>query len=128
MDLWIRSQNKEQLLKIERDITITDSEKYKKMFNLLDINIMSSDYDKVDGIDVIRSISNTECYLLTTDKLLLGTYNSKERALEVLDEVQNAILGIIILEDIEEIKLKKYTGSGILSKKSNNIVYEMPKE
>ena len=62
------------------------------------------------------------------DDTVLGEYKTKQRTLEVLDEIQNAILGIICLEDIEEQKIKKYTGNAILSKKSNNIVYEMPKE
>ena len=57
-----------------------------------------------------------------------GTYKSKERALEVLDEIQNAILGVIANEDVEKQGVKKYTGNAILSKLSNNIVYEMPKE
>ena len=58
----------------------------------------------------------------------LGYYKTKERALEVLDEIQNAISGIINDEELEIQGQKKYTGTAILSKKSNNIVYEMPKE
>lgn len=58
----------------------------------------------------------------------LGNYNSKERTLEVLDEIQNAILGIIANEDVEKQGAKKYTGNAFLSKYSNNIVYEMPEE
>ena len=58
----------------------------------------------------------------------LGYYKTKERALEVLDEIQNAILGIINDEELEIQGQKKYIGTAILSKKSNNIVYEMPKE
>lgn len=79
MDIYIRTQNKEQLIKIQKDITITDAKKYKKMFNIIDADVMSSEYDKVDGIDIIREIASVEGYLLTTDKLLLGTYKTKKR-------------------------------------------------
>lgn len=50
------------------------------------------------------------------------------RALEVLEEIQNAILGILTLEDIEEQKIKKYTGDATLSKVTNCLIYRMPKE
>ena len=58
----------------------------------------------------------------------LGTYKSKKRALEVLDEIQNSILGILTLEDIEEQEVKEYTGKATFSKIPNNLVYIMPEE
>ena len=147
MDIYIRTQNKEQLIKIQKDITITDAKKYKKMFNIIDVDVMSSEYDKVDGIDIIREIASVEGYLLTTDKLLLGTYKSKERALEVLDEIQNKIKGIYLLkpetlvntstieqakdyyEKLNNIDIITYDNNfTILPINSNVIVYEMSEE
>jgi hypothetical protein len=58
----------------------------------------------------------------------LGTYKSKERALEILDEIQNSILGILSLEDIEKQEIKKYTGKATFSKVTNQLVYIMPEE
>ena len=105
MDLWIRNQNKEQLIKINKDITITDTKKYKKILNPLNINVTDSEYDKVDGIDIIRDAFNVDGYMLTTDKLLLGIYKTKERALEVLDEIQNEIKNQYLLKPKETIEL-----------------------
>ncbi len=59
MDLWIRSQDKEKLLKVN-DIAI-------------EMNMIYGYFDK------------------NTEYELLGTYKSKERALEVLDEIQNIL-------------------------------------
>ncbi|WP_289147209.1 hypothetical protein [uncultured Megamonas sp.] len=50
----------------------------------------------------------------------LGFYKSKERAIEVLDEIQNKIEGKRVLIDAYgDIKIKK---------KDNNKVYQMPEE
>ncbi len=50
----------------------------------------------------------------------LGFYKSKERALEVLDDIQNKIEGNRVLIDAYgDIRIKK---------KDNNTVYQMPKE
>ena len=79
MDLWIRSQDKRILQKI--DNIYTDANYYNKRIC-------------------------TEC----NDEIVeLGTYNSKERALEVLDE-------------IKELLQNAYVGN------LQRIVYEMPKE
>ena len=101
MNLWIRSQNKEELT--------------NPMY-----------------LQIIKVSNNTKYAIISCNEMAgdttLGFYESKERALEVLDEIQNTILGILTLEEIEEQKIKKYTGIGKLSMKSNNIVYEMPEE
>lgn len=60
MDLWIRSQNKEILIKCD-DIAITDNR--------------------------IFGYSDKE-----TEYEVLGVYKTKNRALEVLDEIQKSIL------------------------------------
>ena len=125
MDLWIRSQNEEQLIKINKDITITDTKKYKKKLNPLNINVTDSEYDKIDGIDIIRDAVNIEGYILTTDKLLLGKYNSKERALKILDDIQSCMETNTLFD--------LYSRTGIypndFNKKWNYVkVFQMPKE
>ena len=99
MDLWIRSQDKRELRPNPK----------------LGIGEVENKFYIVDRYDFERVN-------------VLGTYKTKERALEVLDEIQNAILGILSLEDIEEQKIKQYTGVACLSKVTNCLVYEMPKE
>ena len=147
MNLWIRIQNKEQLIKINKDISINDTKKYKKMLNSLNIDVTDSEYDKVDGIDIIRDAFNVDGYMLTTDKLLLGIYKTKERALEVLDEIQNEIKNQYLLKPKETIELpiiesaKNYyehlnnidiivcdDNFEIKPINTNVIIYEMPKE
>ena len=49
----------------------------------------------------------------------LGTYKTKERALEVLDEIQEAKLGIFYYRCPSNVKV---------SGKEDTIIYEMPKE
>lgn len=94
MNLWIRSQDKEILMKIDN------------------INL---------GLDVD---SNEPCRLFTfvggaVTSFTLGIYRSKERTLEVLDEIQR------LIEDLQ------YIGYAIEKEKFCGYrpnVYEMPKE
>lgn len=91
-------------------------------------------YDNLDKTSTIK-----------TDKWQLGTYKTKERALEVLDEIQNLLKPTYIIQD-EEIYNEAY-GKGILKYRekfkhsnliflekgnvkivNNDIVYVMPKE
>lgn len=81
MDLWIRSQDKTTLIKIDR----------------IDI----------DDRSIIVWQNNYSC-----DEIYMGTYSSKEKALEVLDEIQELIL-----------KLDKR-----ITHYELDCVYEMPKE
>lgn len=89
--MWIRSQNKEDLIKCQK------------------ISIIGP------GKDVYLLVE------LTNDNYIeLGIYKSKERALEVLDDIQNKIEGNRVLIDAYgDIRIKK---------KDNNTVYQMPKE
>lgn len=70
MDLWIRSQDKTKLVKID-NISYLD---------------MSDDYEKE-----VHSLFN-DC------KGILGVYKTKNRALEVLEEIQNILVGTIIIK------------------------------
>ena len=85
MELWIRSQNKGGLIKVEM-------------------------VGNTDGI--IHSY-------LGVNKTVLGKYKSNERALEILDEIQEAQLGNYHYRCPSNITV---------SRKEDTIVYEMPKE
>lgn len=101
MELWIRSQDKEQLRKIV-DI------KYQKGIledKNIEVIIGTTQYDEWE---------------------VLGQYKSKERALEVLDEIEKLILTRFIVENstYEEADIK--VKSDILCNMSK--LYDMPKE
>ncbi len=107
MYLWIRSQDKEKLLKVN-DIAI-------------EMNMIYGYFDK------------------NTEYELLGTYNSKERALEVLDEIQNILKAKFMVRMDGNLKnIEKFLDISNFSyiqshenadiKIINTYVYEMPKE
>ena len=92
MDLWVRSQDKTELVKIEE----------------VCIHI---DEDGFIGIWSYGSNKNLKYYL--------GNYSTKERALEVLDEIQRLITDLQYLSyGIENDKFCSYRPN----------VYEMPEE
>ena len=95
MSIWVRSQDKEFLMKVDNiNLGIdVDTKKPNRLFTF------------VDGV---------------TTSFTLGKYKSKERALEVLDEIQKKINGTkVIVNEYGDIKF---------TKKDKDIVYEMPKE
>lgn len=104
MDLWIRSQDKTKLVKID-NISYMD---------------MAEDMD-------------TQIHSLWNDcKGILGTYKTKERALEVLDEIQNILFYKKMSEDnivlFSKIISEKY-GDELKNKiYMDTAVYKMPKE
>ena len=120
MELWIRSQDKKRLIKIDNIKVYEDSKD-----NYSDIRAVFNDYE-----------------------LSLGEYKTKERALEVLDDISSKIKNryivkpsapIISTKDIsnEETRLNYlYSGEFIMEEPpfeikpiNNNIIYyEMPKE
>ena len=63
MELWIRSQDKDSLIKVEK-IELT--------------------YDYLCSDDILLTY-------IETDKGRIGSYSTEERALEVLDEIQKII-------------------------------------
>ena len=102
MELWIRSQDKTILTKINEDIYV---------------------YDNLDKTSTIK-----------TDKWQLGTYTTKERALEVLDEIQDILKPIIKLTKLGKVIGKTFEGT-VYSEPNeyefeelSTYVYEMPKE
>ena len=104
MELWVRSQDRECLVKTNR----------------IDID------------------TNGRTILVNGFETIVGTYKSKERALEVLDEIQNILKPKYIL-DSSSIKPDgdSWVENGLILQKYNanarvegisTYVYEMPKE
>ena len=75
MDLWIRSQNKEKLIKVNE-------------LSLYDGNILKNDFILNDR-PYYSNIS-----IIANDNCNLGSYESKERALDVLDEIRCHLVNI----------------------------------
>ncbi len=84
MDLWIRSQDKEYLMKIDR-----------------------VDYDLSCGEHRI---------MVNGYETLVGKYKTKERALEILDEIQKKLMDFKV----------EFNDSGVTYKDVSVLVYEMP--
>ena len=89
MELWIRSQDRETLMKVNR----------------IDIQNKS----------VICYDNDYHC-----NETYMGIYKSKERALEVLDEIENALLN----KWANNVKYEEHYDD----EKPSSLVYEMPKE
>ena len=113
MELWIRSQDKLSLIKVNR-IEIFHHYSYKDTQEKYLLPSGSFEYRKVQKKDkYIKS------EIVSNDEITLGTYKTKERALEVLDEIQRLIT---------DLQYMSYTvdSSSFYSYRPN--VYEMPKE
>ncbi len=112
MDLWIRSQDKESLIQVDC-LCIEKNELDKGKY-------IYSSFDIVQGC------------------ITLGTYKTKERAIEILDEIQNLIqpkMNFIVSQHIDfDNDGEGLIGCNILKEEpkieriSDVIVYEMPKE
>ena len=91
MKLWVRSQDKTKLVKV----------------------------DNISYLDMAEDM-DAEAHSLWNDcKGILGQYKSKERALEVLDEIQNRL----------NIRHNDRTGAEfIVISEIVPVIYEMPKE
>lgn len=113
MNLWIRSQDKTALTKASN----------------LEIII------KTNGVIEINNINFREY------NCLLGTYETKERALEILGEIQNLIMPKSIMkfstfysaEDLAKIQAENSNyivldSRATIERISDQLVYEMPKE
>jgi len=107
MGIWIRTQDRTGLIKASL-LNYWDGTKYYKK-EMQGHWITTSQYEEAD------------------ESIFVGKYNSKERCLEVLDEIQTAIFKSTIalssisgnVNALEEEQLDKL---------ASYIVYEMPKE
>jgi hypothetical protein len=106
MELWIRSQDKEALRKINCSL-----------------------YLKRDLSDYAEG----EVYFIVSSGDKLGEYKTKERALEVLDEIQKILKPQLIIKDsgkiigsFEDTIIRE--GATYELKELSTYVYEMPEE
>lgn len=113
MDLWIRSQSKEMLFKVNNNL-------------------------------IIRYNYTVGMYFIECDNHKIAMYKTKRRALEVLEEIQNILVGAIIIKsnaflspsDQEKLRERFKTDTlPIIEQPSyeikplqNFIVYKMPEE
>ena len=106
MNLWVRSQDKRILQKVDNIF--------------LDANYENKRISTYDG-----------------DNVELGTYKTKERALEVLDEIQNILKPKYILDSSSIRPDDSWVKNGIIMQKYNanakieelsTFVYQMPKD
>ena len=88
MELWIRSQDREVLLKCNQ---VYYCELNNKHVIITDLELVQRSYDYEP----------------------LGFYETKERALEVLDEIQRLMIASLVNKNLD--------GYGV-------VIYEMPKE
>ena len=88
MELWIRSQNKDRIVKLNA--------------------VMVTSCQELVAI---------HCYIDKDTSIWLGNYKSKERALEVLDEIQEYIVNLDKAVIYSQTTIEDYSN-----------VYEMPKE
>ena len=118
MELWIRSQLKGSLVKIN------------------DLRIMRLDKDGFRAL--IEKEAKEGWCIIANDDPCIGTYQTKERALEILDEIQEMIKPTIITTDYEckcednpndklSFNLRMEPQKTTIQELST-YVYEMPKE
>lgn len=113
MELWIRSKDREKLIKCNDIAIATDSE----------------DGKNIRGYKIVGYFDKN------TEYEELGFYTSKERALEVLDEIQNILKPIIKIKYEYDDSQPIMNGEWLKSLKEESkieelstYVYEMPKE
>ena len=94
----------------------------------MDLWIRSQDRDYLEKVEKIYVWGNSPDGYVIESKGELGTYKSKERALEVLDEIQIRIINNEILKTMI-LKLNNVKGEEEkIGKLFKEMVYEMPKE
>lgn len=116
MNLWIRSQDKEDLIKVD--------------------NLGLAYLGKYNFVDKIGDIHREEYHICQFEEnchTTLGYYKTKERAIEVLDEIQNILKPQLIIKDsgkiigsFEDTIVRE--GATYELKELSTYVYQMPKE
>ncbi len=110
MELWIRSQDKYTLIKA-KNIKIIETKGLKEK---LENSILSC----LSDMEQVKSYLK-DGYSILAEEINVGVYNTKERALEVLDEIQDKFKVLVTNEAGAEF---------ILAKNLVPIIYEMPKD
>lgn len=110
MELWIRSQDRSNLKKV----------------NNIYVEKITKDYDSWVGNIHSRP------YVITSDNGNLGFYATEERALEVLNEIQVGIIycGLSFEEMNQALKEKniRVKANLLFNIRANTCLYEMPEE
>ena len=121
MELWIRSQDKLTMMEVN-DIKIID-------YRGLKVQLEKSIFSFVADMDQMESYLDKDGWGLSCNETCLGIYETKERALEVLDEIQKTIINNEVIRIIMP-NVKDMRGNEELYKENvfNTMVYEMPKE
>ena len=100
----------------------------------MDLYIRSQDRLILEKYETLQLCQNPDGTWFFNSGLVLGKYKTKERALEVLDEIQNLLQPKIIYtqkEPIETFELGVYKlkqDVDIKIQEVNRIVYEMPQD
>ena len=117
MELLIRSQDKYTLSKYNNKITIMDGTGMKKALD-------ESFFSAFAAMEQMQLLKDGWC--LSVDDLILGTYATKERALEVLNEIQDALLiAGSLLEEVKALKIEIESYFAANSK-TGVAIYQMP--
>lgn len=120
MELWIRSQDKEDLIKVD--------------------NLGLAYLGKYNFVDKIGDIHREEYHICQFEEnchTTLGYYKTKERAIEVLDEIEKLIKPITIFQNcqvdkstIEKIKETGYcmVNNDARVEQISQVFYQMPEK
>ena len=109
MELWIRSQDKEDLIEVH-NLGLAYKGKYGFM-------------DKIGDID-----NYCICEFIDDYHVKLGTYATKERALEVLDEIQTTIRNKYAISLKPTTVITSIPSEKRYKELNQVAVYEMPKD
>ena len=110
MELWVRSQDRLTMMEVN-DIRIIDYRGLKEQLQKSILSFMSD-------MEQMKGYLDKDGWGLSCNETCLGIYETKERALEVLDDIHNALKGNV------ENHINKFD----LYRDDNSIVYQMPKE
>ena len=115
MELWIRTQDRLELIKA-KDIKIFDCEKQKEKYEKSLLGVITQEPYNRTGFE-ISSCGN-----------VFGVYKTKERALEVLNEISDRIATLTAIElmGINDTNVKVFRK--YLEENNCSVVYQMPKE
>jgi len=111
MNLWLRSQDNLTMILVNKSIQIID---YRGLKEQLEDSPLSF----LKDMEQVKSYIEKDGWGLRVDEVCLGIYESKDRALEVLDDIQNKLLDNVIATNDD----------GYATLLENTCVYEMPKE
>ena len=130
MELWIRSQDKERLIKVDK---IRKYDKYSQKQEIQ--NYMPKNATRYEEMQKVSAYVNDKYLgtIIVANDVEVGEYNSKERALEVLDEIQKILKPQLIIKDsgkiigsFEDTIIRE--GATYEIKELATYVYEMPQE